>query len=210
MKDMNNTNFDEKAATWDEDPFKIKLAHDVADAIIKEIQPRDDMNVLDYGCGSGLITLKLQPLVKSITGMDSSRGMIEVLQNKVKTNRLQNVHARLMDLEQAAEVDDKFHLIVSSMALHHIHEPSALVKRLYDLLVPEGYLAIADLDKENGSFHKDGAGVFHSGFERAYLRGLYENAGLPEIRDITAATVTRNSEGKGRREFTVFLIIGKK
>jgi 2-polyprenyl-3-methyl-5-hydroxy-6-metoxy-1,4-benzoquinol methylase len=210
MKDMNKTNFDEKAATWDEDPFKVKLAHDVVNSIIKEIQLRNDMNVLDYGCGSGLITLNLQPLVKSITGMDSSRGMIEVLQNKVKTKGLQNIHARLMDLEQAPEVDDKFHLIVSSMALHHVRKPSALIKRLYDLLVPEGYLAIADLDKENGSFHKDSAGVFHSGFERAYLKGLYENTGLHEIRNITAATIARNSEGKERREFTVFLIVGKK
>ncbi len=106
MKDMNNTNFDEKAANWDQDPFKVKLAHDFGDAIIKEIQMKDDMNVLDYGCGSGLVTLKLQPFVKSITGMDSSGRMIEVLQNKVKTQGLKNVNTRLMDLEQGDNVDE--------------------------------------------------------------------------------------------------------
>ncbi len=96
------------------------------------------------------------------------------------------------------------------MALHHVREPSVLIKRLYDLLVPEGYLAIADLDKENGSFHKDSTGVFHSGFERTRLKGLYENIGLHEIRDLTAAIVARNSDGRDGQSFTVFLIIGKR
>ena len=34
------------------------------------------MDALDFGCGTGLVTLKLQPFIHSITGVDGSQGMI--------------------------------------------------------------------------------------------------------------------------------------
>ena len=110
---LNKTDFDKKAATWDEDPFKVNLANDVAGAIVKELNPVPSMDVLDYGCGSGLVTLRLQPLVKSITAMDSSKKMLEVLQTKVEKRGLTNVHTQLIDLEQGAKVKTWFHVVVS-------------------------------------------------------------------------------------------------
>jgi ubiquinone/menaquinone biosynthesis C-methylase UbiE len=210
MKDKNGSIFDVKAAAWDEDASKVKLANDISDTIMREIAPARDMNVLDYGCGSGLVTFKLQPFVKSITGMDSSKGMLEVLRSKVERHNLKNVHIRFMDLEQCAEVNDMFHLIVSSMALHHIKEPARLLKRFYDLLLPGGSLGIADLDREDGAFHKDNTGVVHFGFERPQLKRLLEEAGFSKVRDVTAATVTRIDKENSRREFPVFLMIAER
>jgi ubiquinone/menaquinone biosynthesis C-methylase UbiE len=202
--------FDARAAAWDEDPFKVKLANDVADTIIREMALIEDMNVLDYGCGSGLVTLRLQPFVKSITGMDSSRGMIEVLREKVEKRGLKNVHTRFVDVEKGEGKDDAFHLVASSMALHHIADPARLLKRFYDLLLPGGCLGIADLDREDGTFHKDNTGVIHFGFERPQLKKLFEEAGFSEVRDITAATATRYDKENNRREFTLFLMIAGK
>jgi 2-polyprenyl-3-methyl-5-hydroxy-6-metoxy-1,4-benzoquinol methylase len=204
------TDFDKKAATWDEDPFKVNLANDVADAIVKELNPVQNMDVLDYGCGSGLVTLRLQPLVKSITAMDSSKKMLEVLQAKVEKRGLANVHTQLIDLEQGAKVKASFHMVVTSMTLHHVQEPVFFFDQLYNLLLPGGLIAIADLDKEDGSFHHDNTGVLHFGFDRTYLKDILGRAGFREVRDITAATVTRTVSEKGPLDFTVFLIIGRK
>ena len=204
------TDFDGKAATWDEDPFKVNLANEVADAMIKELHPAPDMDVLDYGCGSGLVTLRLQPLVKSITGMDSSKKMLEVLRAKVEKRGLSNVHTQFIDLEQGAKVDARFHIIVTSMTLHHVGEPAFLFDQLYSLLLPGGQIAIADLDKEDGSFHHDNAGVLHFGFERSYLKDMLGKAGFREMRDTTAATITRTVPEKGPLDFTVFMITGRK
>ena len=210
MKDQNKTNFDERAATWDENPLRVTLAHDVTGAIIREIKPTRDMDALEYGCGTGLVTLRLQPFVKTITGVDSSQGMLEVIKEKVKNQGLQNIRTQLVDFEQNGEVEGKFHLVISCMTLHHLREPGVLFRPLYDLLLPGGCLGIADLDKEDGLFHDDNTGVFHFGFDRAYVKRLLEKTGFRDLSDITAATVVKNIAGKGERKFLVFLIIGRK
>lgn len=210
MGNENKTDFDQKAAAWDENPMRVKLANDVADTIIREIRPTHDMDALDYGCGTGLVTLRLQPFVKNITGVDSSRGMLEVIEGKLKKQGLSNVHTQFLDFEQGGKVEGKFHLVVSSMTLHHVKEPAVFLKQLYDLLAPEGYLGIADLDKEDGTFHDDNKGVLHFGFERVHLKGLLEETGFRDLRDVTATTVVKGIGGKVRREFPVFLIIGRK
>jgi 2-polyprenyl-3-methyl-5-hydroxy-6-metoxy-1,4-benzoquinol methylase len=207
MNIRDKTNFDAKAANWDDDPKRVKRANEVADAIIREIQPTGEMDAMDFGCGSGLITLRLQPLLKSITGIDSSREMLNVLEQKVKQQGLANVRTRLFDVEAVESIEGAYHLIVSSMTLHHVREPEPLLLRLYNLLLPGGYLAIADLDTEDGSFHSDNTGVMHHGFDRTELKQLFAEAGFSNIRDTTAATIIRENEG---RKYTVFLISGRR
>jgi ubiquinone/menaquinone biosynthesis C-methylase UbiE len=197
--------FDKEAAAWDENPTRVKLARDVAEAIITEARPGREMEALDFGCGTGLVTLRLQPLVKFITGADSSAGMLAVLADKTGKQGLANVGTQLVDFEQGGKVAGRFHLIVSSMTLHHVPDTAALLSGLYNLLLPGGRLCLADLDKEDGSFHPDNTGVFHYGFERPELKALFEAAGLSEVRDTTAARIV-----KGKNTFPVFLITGKK
>jgi len=177
---------------------------------IEALHLPEGSKVLDFGCGTGLVTLRLQPLVRSITGMDSSRGMLAALESKVAGQGLSNVRTQFLDLEQGGKVEGHYHLIVSSMTLHHVPDPAALISQLAGALLPGGTLAVADLDTEDGSFHGDNTGVLHLGFDRARIKGLFERAGLSAVRDVTAAVVAKEIEGKGRRDFPVFLVIGEK
>ena len=210
MKHDERKDFDKEAAQWDANPGRVKLANDVADAVIREARPGKDQDVLDFGCGTGLVTLRLQPLVRSITGMDSSRGMLAVLEDKVKRGGLTNVRTRFLDLEKGGSIEGRFPLVVSSMTLHHVPDPAALIAQLAAAVLPGGTLAVADLDTEDGSFHGDNTGVLHLGFAREMVQDLFRRGGLREVRDVTAAVVVKEIEGKGRREFPVFLIMGKK
>jgi tRNA (cmo5U34)-methyltransferase len=123
---------------------------------------------------------------------------------------MKNVRTQLVDFEKGGLVEGLFELIISSMTLHHITDTAALFRQLYGLLIPGGRLCIADLDKEDGSFHTDNTGVFHFGFARDYLRRLLQEAGFKDIHDVTAAKVQRVGEGEGISEFPVFLIITRK
>ena len=210
MNTSERKDFGKEAAAWDEDPGRVRLANDVADAIIRETRPTGEMDVLDFGCGTGLVTLRLQPFVKSVTGADSSKGILGVLEEKIRFRGLPNVRALLVDLEKGGRIEEKFHLLVSSITMHHVKDTAALFQQWYELLYPGGLLAAADLDAEDGSFHLNNTGVFHLGFDREQLKTLLSTTGFHDVRAVTAATMTRDVAVAGKREFPVFLIVGRK
>ena len=59
-------NFDQEAASWDQVPRRVKVAQDIAQSIIREISLTLDIDIMDFGCGTGLLTFSLQPFVRSI------------------------------------------------------------------------------------------------------------------------------------------------
>ena len=75
--------FEAVASRWDSNPGRVKIAHDVASTIMREVKLSPQMDVLDYGCGTGLLAMHLQPFVNSVTGADNSPAMLEVLTEKI-------------------------------------------------------------------------------------------------------------------------------
>jgi len=204
-------NFDKEAASWDENPIRIKLAGDVANAISENIMLTSDMDLLDFGCGTGLLTLNLQPKVRSITGVDSSPGMLDVFKAKITKQNLSNVKALHTDLDNGDALSGTYDVVVSSMTLHHVKEIKPLLKQFYKVISPSGYLCIADLDPDDGQFHGSNVtGVFHSGFDLAELRQEFIHAGFDDVRDMTAAEVIKPISGGEMRRFSVFLMVGRK
>ena len=202
--------FDREAASWDEHPSRVKLANDVAHAIIKQIALTADMDVLDFGCGTGLLTLQLQPLVHSITGADSSEGMLAVFRKKISDWNLTNTKALLLDLDKGDILKGNYSVIVSNMTLHHIKDIRPLLDQFSKTTAPGGYLCITDLDPDNGRFHDDNTGVFHFGFDRAKLLSIFIDAGFIEVKDTTAAEIVKPGPDGEMRRFTVFLMCGQK
>ncbi len=209
---MNNEkrNFDKEATSWDAKPARVRLVKDIALAIAEEIKLTKSMDVLDFGCGTGLLTMHLQPLVHYITGVDSSQGMLNVLREKVQDQNLSNVKTRCLDVEKDGVLEGSYNLIVSSMTLHHIKEISNLLTQFYNVLLPAGHLCIADLDVDDGQFHENNEGVFHSGFDRERLVSMISEAGFRDVRCRSAAILSKPVAGGGSREFTIFLITGCK
>ena len=207
---MEKRDFDKGAESYDLKPGRLKLAQDVARAIINEVNLSHDMDVLDFGCGTGLVTLQLQPMVRTITGVDSSHGMLDVLKSKIKEQNLTSVKTEFIDMEKGDTLKGSFHLILSSMTLHHVQDLGYLLKQFYNCLLPGGFLCIADLDSDGGEFHSDKTGVVHAGFERADLHRLFKQCGFHDVRDVTAATVVKDLSDGRVREFTLFLMIGRK
>lgn len=106
--DNGKRNFDQDAARWDLNPGRVKAAEEISRAILREIPSTPDLDVLDFGCGTGLITLALQPYVRSITGVDSSQGMLDILNRKISERNLTNVITRHVDLDQGMSFPGHF------------------------------------------------------------------------------------------------------
>jgi ubiquinone/menaquinone biosynthesis C-methylase UbiE len=202
--------FDQEAVNWDQVPGRVKVAQDIAQSMIREITLTPDMDVLDFGCGTGLLTFDLQPFVRSITGVDSSQGMLDVFKTKIKEQNLNNVKAEYIDLDKGDVLTGSYHLIVSSMTLHHIKNITPLLKQFYSILLPSGQLAIADLDLDDGKFHSNNDGVFHSGFDREDLHRMLIDIGFRDVRYLTAAQVEKPVGDSQTRLFTMFLMTAHK
>jgi ubiquinone/menaquinone biosynthesis C-methylase UbiE len=200
--------FDQEAAGWDEHPTRVQLAQDVASAIARAVPLGPTMDVLDFGCGTGIVTLQLAPSVGSVTGADSSAGMLEVLNAKIDRQAHTNVTTRR--LHPGDDLAGPYDLILSSMTFHHIEDIDALLTQFYRSLKAPGWLCVADLDPEQGEFHDDNTGVFHFGFERAALRRAFVGAGFADVHDVTAAEVVKPTQQGALRTFSVFLVTGRK
>ena len=197
--------FDAAAATWDENPFRVQLTRGVAEALTREIPLRPDMRLMDYGCGTGLISLALQPLVGSVVAADSSDGMLQALTGKLATAHITNVAPVKLDLEREEWTGEPFDALVSIMVLHHIQGVELVVRRMADALVEGGWLAFADLDAGSEDFHEDNTGIMHFGFGIDQRQELLQQAWLREIRTVEALRIPRNG-----KEFPVLLTVGRK
>ncbi len=172
--------FDARAREWDRDPAKVERARSVAACLRREIALTPSMAALEYGCGTGLLSFFLQPHLGAITLADSSAGMLEVLAGKIAAARVKNMNPLRLDLSVDPLPDGRFDIVYNLMVLHHIPDTAQILERFFALLNPGGWLAIADLDKEDGSFHTtafDG----HKGFERHRMRRLLKQAGFSKI-----------------------------
>ncbi|NPV61134.1 MAG: class I SAM-dependent methyltransferase [Methanotrichaceae archaeon] len=202
--------FDKYAASWDENPERIKMADDIVQAVSEQIALTPEMDVMDFGCGTGLLALRLQPRVRSVTGVDISKGMLDVFNAKIADLKLKNVSTALVDLDRGDLLTGSYDLVLSNMTLHHIKEIKPLLVQFYKVMAPGGHLCISDLDLEGGKFHEDNAGVFHFGFDRAALQEDFAKAGFGDVWNITATErVKPNSSGEMER-FSIFLMIGRK
>ncbi|HNS56060.1 MAG TPA: class I SAM-dependent methyltransferase [Smithellaceae bacterium] len=207
---LEKRDFDREAMKWDENPGRVKLAKDIYAAIIKAVSISPETDALDYGCGTGLLTLLLQPHVRHITGTDSSQGMLDMLNQKIDQLLLPNVATKFLDLEKDALLEGRYNLITCSMTLHHAENPASLIEKLYAGLLPGGSLCIADLDSEDGAFHSSNDGVFHFGFERSVMTDLFDKIGLDDVNLTTAAQVTKKDATSKNKTFPIFLITGKR
>jgi len=204
---MTATDFDARAATWDDDPTKVERARAVADEIVARVPLAPTMRALEYGCGTGLLSFLLRPRLGDITLADVSEGMLAVAARKIASAGDASMRAQKLDYFVDPVPAHAFDLIYSLMTLHHIPDTAGILERFRRALAAPGFLCIADLDTEDGSFH--GAGFDgHLGFDRGELAAKARRAGFAAVEFTTAHTVTK-AAGSGRRTYPIFLMVAE-
>ena len=94
-------------------------------------------------------------------------------------------NARLWDLDlSAGELpEDRFDLVVTVMALHHIVEVREVLPTFFTLLADGGRLCIADLSRRTGHFHDSPDFHGHNGFNRDALSGELRQLGFTDVKE---------------------------
>lgn len=193
--------FVDKANDYDTDKHRTQNVNNIARGILGEVSFSKRMKIMDFGSGTGLLLSKIAPYVGEIIAVDISTSMNNVLRSKEIDCKIQIIEKDLT----AEKLDIKFDAIISSMTFHHIDDIQGLFKKFYTLLNDKGTIAIADLDKEDGSFHTTDSGVFHKGFDRAEFKSFAENVGFRNLKIQSISTVK-----KPTGDYPVFLLTGEK
>jgi SAM-dependent methyltransferase len=209
-QDQNRQRFDIIAADWDDSPRRRELATGVAAAIQAAVPLQPDWQAMEYGSGTGLVGAALAPGLSGLLACDVSPGMLSVLEKKASAAGLDQLHTRVLDLTSEPPPAETFDLIFSSMTMHHIEDVAALVRTFRGMLKPGGWLALADLDAEDGSFHgADVPGVMHHGFDRDALQAELRSAGFVDTSARTAHTMSKTAADGQVRDYPVFLITAR-
>ena len=195
--------FEAKAQDWDANERRNRLASAIGSAVLENVTLHARMNVMDFGAGTGLISTQVAPLVARIVAVDTSPAMLKKLAAKPELQgKVEIVCQDLLD----DPLEEKFDLIVSAMTLHHVENTERLLQRLHQQLNDGGVIALADLDKEDGSFHPAGTeGVFHFGFDRHELREMLQSQGFHQVEFVTAHTI--NGE---QQDYPIFLVTARR
>ena len=198
MKD----HFEQKAQEWDKSIRRNITPQAIADAIKSKVKLTKTMTLMDFGVGTGLLGFKILPEVKEMYGVDMSPSMLQKLQEK----NTPDLHIKTICQDIVKEpLTLKFDGVISSMTLHHIENLSSFFRTIYTNLNENGFIAIADLESEDGTFHSDNSGVYHFGFNKEELVTIVKKSGF---KDISFQQVTTIS--KPQKDFEVFLLTARK
>jgi tRNA (cmo5U34)-methyltransferase len=197
--------FDLKAATWDQNPIIWERAGAIANEIKRIIPLKKEMTALEFGAGTGVTSFILKDSLKEIVLMDNSTEMVKIMNDKIKTSGVKNLKALNFNLEESDFKEGKFDLIFNQMVLHHIADIENIITKFFNLLSPGGYLAIADLYTEDGSFHGKGF-TGHKGFDPEKLSAILLKSGFRKTSHHQCFVINKKISDFETKQFAVFLI----
>lgn len=151
--------WDSRADTFDDSPshFIRPGAEEAAwQAVLRRHLPDVDRpNVLELGCGTGLITLQLIKAGAEVTAVDLGERMLGRAREKVAAS-FPEVRFLFADAEDPFLAGEDFDAIVCRHLVWTLPDPASAFRRWHDLLKPGGKVLIFD-------HHADRGGLRHRG-----------------------------------------------
>lgn len=195
--------FSHKADVYEKDIKRVSNVENIANAIINNVELDQSMWLMDFGSGTGLLLARIAPYVRKITGIDISSSMNSKLLEK-KESLPCELDVVEMDME-TEDLKEEFDGIISSMTMHHIKDIDSIFFKFYSNIRAGGFLAISDLDLEDGSFHTEDTGVYHFGFDREKITEAAKKAKFLDVK-VTDASIVEKPHGK----YPIFLLTATK
>ncbi len=201
--------FDQKAQEWDKNKMHLERTIAVAGKLQKMVDIKPNMKAMEFGAGTGSLSFYLKDLFSEITLVDSSLEMLKMAEQKMGASDHSKFKTLFLNLEKNEYGGDPFDIIYSQLVLHHVRDTDAIIRKFYQLLNPEGILAIADLYQEDGSFHDDNMDV-HKGFDPEKLLAILLQQGFRNIQYEPCFVIHKVVTEEIFKDYPVFLMTALK
>jgi ubiquinone/menaquinone biosynthesis C-methylase UbiE len=172
---MESNVFEQMAKRYDTED-RIELAKVIIKEVRQELRNSTSKSLIDYGSGTGLVSLELSDLVDSILLVDSSEQMLEVAKTKISKKGLPNADILYSDFTQETP-ELKADIIIMSLVLLHIPDTKKILQELFNILNDGGKLLIIDFDKNEKISHPK----VHNGFSHDELKQILSDVGFDSI-----------------------------
>lgn len=172
VKIMENNVFEQMAKRYDSEN-RIELAKVIVQEVKKELKNSTSKSLIDYGSGTGLVSLELTDVVNSVLLVDSSKQMSDVANAKISYQGITNAKALYSDFTKETP-ECKADIVLMSLVLLHIPDTKKILQTLFNLLHQDGKLLIIDFDKNEKINHPK----VHNGFSQDELKRILTEVGF--------------------------------
>jgi ArsR family transcriptional regulator len=166
------------AADWDTSVATMFGARADLGAALALLDPT--MVVGDLGCGTGSLSLALSHHVRHVHAVDGSAAMLDAARQRL--HGVPNVTVSEGSLEALPLEDASLDVAILMLVLHHVAEPSRVLKEARRVLRAGGRLLIADMCAHEREEYRLQMGHVWLGFDERSLRGWLSKAGFSTMR----------------------------
>ncbi len=137
MMDQSTKFWDKIAERYSKQPIADEAAYQKKLKVTREYF-RPDMEVLEFGCGTGSTAITHAPYVKHIHAIDISSKMIEIAQGKADAEKVANVTFERSTIDEFSVSDQTLDAVLALSILHLLENKEEVIAKVHRMLKPGG------------------------------------------------------------------------
>jgi ubiquinone/menaquinone biosynthesis C-methylase UbiE len=140
-----------------------------------------NLDLVDAGTGTGALLPVLAPAARRLLGIDRSPEMLAEARARLETQHLDAVQLVRADLAALPLADRSVDAICSSLALHHVAQPAAVIAEFARAVRPGGSVVVSDLVQHSEEWMRSELAHLWLGFPPERVAGWFASAGLADV-----------------------------
>ncbi|WP_426370382.1 bifunctional 2-polyprenyl-6-hydroxyphenol methylase/3-demethylubiquinol 3-O-methyltransferase UbiG [Pseudocolwellia sp. HL-MZ7] len=162
MSNSVNVNFDEiekfekVASQWWDLTGDFKPLHQInplrLQFIIQHIENIFDKNIIDVGCGGGILSESLAKLGANVTGIDMGEEPLNIAKLHSLESNIKVDYQKITAEEKAVECPETFDVVTCMEMLEHVPDPASIIAACANMVKPNGFVFFSTLNKSIMSY----------------------------------------------------------